>query len=440
MPSSQKKHRKATKRLSSTISTKTTSSPRMITKRRTLSSPRMITQRTLSAPRIFTKRTLSSPRMNTRRFLSTPIISTKRNFSYSPTMYPEMYPTWSYPKKVSPKRQITPKKVSPKRQITPKKVSPNLTSPPKMVSPKRPHTTFKKVGQRVLRHIRHRNKTSKKFLFPVPVQIVPKDFDKIKEDCATIKKWWRGINMGYIPPNCNFKCLEKIIVDMADDIGIKIIGRGQYGAVFTACKTGKDCNYILKIQLANDYYRREVYAFYDLNGWEYSPIIYDAWTCGEMGFIILEKLSPVESCLLNIREYDIEPQMTTIIKELHDRGWVHVDTHVGNIMCKNGHLALVDFGWASKTRESKYGFINIDKTHPVTVMNDQEFVTLNDLQRYQINNMKNAITKLELKHYALTKEAKNKPKKTALTEAQIRRYTTKKTPLKTFMTKLRSIF
>ena len=253
--------------------------------------------------------------------------------------------------------------------------------------------------------------------------------------------------MGDIPPGCDFKCLEKIITDVADDVGIKIIGKGSYGAVFTACKTGKDCNYILKIQKADEYFEREVYAFYDLNGWKYSPIIYDAWTCGEMGFMILEKLAPVESCLEQIKDFEIESQLTVILDQLYEMGWVHVDTHAGNIMCKNGHLALVDFGWASKSTQSLPGFIHVDKKHPLSKILKRTFVTFKELKEFQVRNMTSAVANLshmksKLRNNSVNMQARiHDYRLRQLSRSQRKRYNEGKNPFnQTYTSIVKSLF
>ena len=54
-------------------------------------------------------------------------------------------------------------------------------------------------------------------------------------------------------------------------------------------------------------------------------------------------------------------------------GWLHVDTHKGNIMCReNGDFVLIDFGWAVKKGQKNY------PEHPLSLSNKKAF-TYKDL-------------------------------------------------------------
>ena len=39
---------------------------------------------------------------------------------------------------------------------------------------------------------------------------------------------------------------------------------------------------------------------------------------------------------------------------MKEKGWLHVDTHPGNVMCKNGKMIMIDFGWAVKKGKKNY--------------------------------------------------------------------------------------
>jgi hypothetical protein len=165
--------------------------------------------------------------------------------------------------------------------------------------------------------------------------------------------------------------------EMTDWLTKEKIGRGSYGFIYLACRASDDteCDYVLKIQAANDDFRQEVTALERLQGYGVAPKLYAAWTCktggetgpgravreafggsDEMGYLVIEKLvdckaqTPQEKTHL----YNAVGSMLNTLKR-HD--WLHVDTHHGNVMCRQvapdsrypgGRLTpvLVDFGWA----------------------------------------------------------------------------------------------
>lgn len=211
---------------------------------------------------------------------------------------------------------------------------------------------------------------------------VPESLDKIKENCEQISRWWLGtrfdkkqIDECIINDTLDFDCVKKIFSQIAESIDLKPAGSGQYGATFMACHLGQ-CDYVLKIQMADDSFKREVYALYDLNGWEYSPAVYDAWTCSGVGFIVLEKMQSLKNCVGRLSKADIALQINTMIKELREKEWFHIDIKAGNTMCKNGHLALIDFGMAVKIPKGPLKYVL--GRHP-TVSNPKKPLKREDL-------------------------------------------------------------
>lgn len=159
----------------------------------------------------------------------------------------------------------------------------------------------------------------------------------IIENCDLIVKWWNGIHLEKIQLS-DIEYFKKL----AERAGIEYIGEGAYGSTYVGCK-GIDCNYVIKLQKNDNHFRQEVNALYALNGWEYTPIIYDAWTCDDVGFIVIERLRSVRDCTYgSIKAKQIDLQ--NIVDRLHEKGIIHNDLHLGNLLCKNGHLALIDFG------------------------------------------------------------------------------------------------
>ena len=210
---------------------------------------------------------------------------------------------------------------------------------------------------------------------PVAIHQIPASFDKIKENCGALSAWWFGtrlekkqIDTCVINDTLDFDCVKDIFNKISREIDIKPAGSGQYGATFMACKLGS-CDYVLKIQMADDSFRREVYALYDLNGWKYSPTIYDAWTCGGVGFMIIEKMESLKNCVARLDKSEVRKQVDTMLNELRDKEWFHIDIKAGNIMCKQGHLALIDFGMAVKIPKGPLKYV-LNK-HP-TVLNDKK--------------------------------------------------------------------
>jgi len=136
------------------------------------------------------------------------------------------------------------------------------------------------------------------------------------------------------------------------------LGEGGFGAAFVICDESKNCEYVLKIQENNSEFKTEVRALFELNNWPYSPRIFAAWICKGLGYIIMDRLyqcskPPACSTILNMLE------------SLKGRGWLHVDTHSGNILCTStGKPILFDFGLAVKISSSsitQHSYIKEDK-------------------------------------------------------------------------------
>jgi serine/threonine protein kinase len=100
----------------------------------------------------------------------------------------------------------------------------------------------------------------------------------------------------------------------------------------------------MKIQSANLDFENEVEALKELQKTKVVPKIYAAWTCRGTGYLIIEKL---QKCDLNKKQ--IYEETTKVLDKIYKAGWLHVDIHKDNIMCRNGNsLVVIDFGWAIK--------------------------------------------------------------------------------------------
>ena len=160
---------------------------------------------------------------------------------------------------------------------------------------------------------------------------IPEEFMPIVDDCSVHDMWKKG----------------------------DIIGVGQYGSTYIACKVShpKKCDYVLKIQNDSIEFRNEVDALVALKHTGVVVKIYAAWTCNGEGFIIMEKVMKCKKPFFyRVRQH--EQNYNNIVAALNvidDEGWIHIDMHKGNVMCrKDGSIVLIDFGWAVKRGNVKY--------------------------------------------------------------------------------------
>ena len=103
-----------------------------------------------------------------------------------------------------------------------------------------------------------------------------------------------------------------------------------------------------------DFYN-EVEALMDLKDTNVVPKLHAAWTCNGDGFIIMEKLDSLlekpgggnyKGCTDNAStNFEAIKNILEICKKA---GWLHIDVHIGNVMCKKGKPILIDWGWGVK--------------------------------------------------------------------------------------------
>ena len=138
--------------------------------------------------------------------------------------------------------------------------------------------------------------------------------------------------------------MQKIVLKKIFGNKRRKIGEGAFGVAYTVCKAG-NCDYVLKSQTDNKDFRIELQALYELQDTKVVPKLHAAWTCKGYGYLVIEKL--VECDLTGEDEYI---QIKKILDKLYKAGWLHVDTHPGNIMCadKGKKVVIIDFGWAVK--------------------------------------------------------------------------------------------
>lgn len=149
---------------------------------------------------------------------------------------------------------------------------------------------------------------------------VPINFVRISENCGESANWER----------------------------IGFISEGTFGDTYHVCRDTNDCKYTLKVQDIGGEkerveYMNEVTMLSKLQGWRGVPVLYGAWTCEDKGYYVMELLFDLETC--GIPEDKVWANATHLLDELHGMGYIHGDTHKGNIMCRgDGNLVFVDFG------------------------------------------------------------------------------------------------
>ena len=169
------------------------------------------------------------------------------------------------------------------------------------------------------------SKENKYTLFPSGPGIYRKiALNNIREDCEYIKQWKIGKETG------------------SGEVGTtKIITHKKYHYDYVLKSQKKDAKFTSQ-------FGAEIQALVSLQGTNLVPKIYDIWTCRTMGYIIMEQLYNCD---------DIDPQklykkIGEKLKLLREAGWLHVDTHDGNVMCTaDGEPVIIDFGYAVRRKQ-----------------------------------------------------------------------------------------
>lgn len=153
--------------------------------------------------------------------------------------------------------------------------------------------------------------------------IIPDHFVNIAEDCSQNTKWIKS--------------------------QIRL-GKGVAGDTFICDRHG--CEFALKVQKTGKIFKREVTALSELQGIRGVPNLYAAWTCNGLGYFVIDLLYPCE----NIPLHDQWIILNRILKDIHDRDYVHGDPHMDNLLCdREGNVTLIDYGYAQKF-PGKHGF------------------------------------------------------------------------------------
>ena len=127
------------------------------------------------------------------------------------------------------------------------------------------------------------------------------------------------------------------------------IASGRQGTVRMATLAHDHNDYVVKQQTDSYQFEQEVRALIDLQKTTVVPKLHAAWRCDGQGYIVMEKLEPVT--LNNGAELERAwSEIGTMLDRIRAEGWMHVDTHGGNVMRrKEGSLVFVDFGLGVKT-------------------------------------------------------------------------------------------
>ena len=186
----------------------------------------------------------------------------------------------------------------------------------------------------------------------------------IVEDCAQGKVWRKG----------------------------RVIGQGNQGSAYVACKAGDGCKYIMKVMDANRDFYVEVQALQELQHTGVVPKIYAAWTCKQcnpqckhQGFFIMETLNTLDQCDLTAGDHKYKTsynfyEVRKALDKCKRAGWLHIDTHYGNVMCKGKQIMLIDWGWGVKKGRKSY------PDHPMSKKANYAF-SYNEMQVVQNHNV-----------------------------------------------------
>ena len=140
------------------------------------------------------------------------------------------------------------------------------------------------------------------------------------------------------------------------------IGSGSAGVVYMICKLD-NCNYVLKIQnirtrLEKKAFANEVLALTELKDSGAVAKIETAWTCRDIGYIILEKVNcstVFKPLRQKIKNYERYKELKKLLDTIKKYGWLHIDLTSENVCeTEDGKLVLIDFGRAVKKGKEYY--------------------------------------------------------------------------------------
>ena len=141
---------------------------------------------------------------------------------------------------------------------------------------------------------------------------------------------------------------------------MKSLGKGVNGSVYCTARThdkGSYCKYAIKIQHFNAVAKQEVLAYSALRKSGIVPKLHAVWKCRGKLYMVMDFLTTCKP------KPKLE-QVRFLLTKLEKLGWLHVDTHSGNLLCDSkGQVKLIDFGWAIKKGQAVYNHLfTIDRS------------------------------------------------------------------------------
>lgn len=156
------------------------------------------------------------------------------------------------------------------------------------------------------------------------------------------------------------------------------VGKGSYGQVYVACKN-TDCNYVVKIQKADHHFFSRSTSFTRITNTV--PKIFASWTCKNIGYIVMEKLTSTRYYQPKMDLSKIWNDLKSLLAIVENAGWLHIDTSESNVMVtEEGKLVLIDFGLSVKKTE-----LGEKQKYPEHLhsKNYKRELTWNELKSYQ---------------------------------------------------------
>ncbi len=149
------------------------------------------------------------------------------------------------------------------------------------------------------------------------------------------------------------------------------LGGGASGTAYSVCSTeeaaieGKPCKFVVKFFSPGDetidneteiLEELQDVPMMERNGesWQPYPTLYGSGECQDIGFVVLEALDPNPHNGYNMPIDDGQEYLDTL-GYLAEQGFLQVDTHLGNLMYRDGKPVIIDWGlgeqWKKKEKD-----------------------------------------------------------------------------------------